>query len=154
MSAYFWLTMFEWRKWIIGKERKRERNVYLRKKMIDEFQDTDANTRQNERASIAAFYAGRSIFVTGGTGFLGKVLIEKLLRSCPDVREIFMLIRPKRGLSIDERLKKMFDLPVSRKMSWHTRGSKVIIHVVVTTKLNCWDTKWNLKCITTCISIP
>ena len=89
--------------------------------MIDEFQDTDANTGQNERASIAAFYAGRSIFVTGSTGFLGKVLIEKLLRSCPDVGEIFMLIRPKNGLSIDERLKKMLDLPVSTKMSWHIR---------------------------------
>ncbi|KAK1136442.1 hypothetical protein K0M31_000994 [Melipona bicolor] len=74
--------------------------------------DTDANTRQNERTSIAAFYAGRSIFVTGGTGFLGKVLIEKLLRSCPDVGEIFMLIRPKGRLSIDERLKKMLDLPL------------------------------------------
>lgn len=90
--------------------------------MIDEFQDTDANTRQNERASIAEFYAGRSIFVTGGTGFLGKVLIEKLLRSCPDVGKIFMLIRPKGGLSIDERLKKMLDLPVSRKMSIFNKG--------------------------------
>ncbi|XP_068974381.1 putative fatty acyl-CoA reductase CG5065 [Bombus flavifrons] len=74
--------------------------------------DVNAKTRSKERASIAAFYAGRNIFVTGGTGFLGKVLIEKLLRSCPDVGEIFILMRPKAGLSIDDRLKKMLELPL------------------------------------------
>ncbi|KAL6266507.1 hypothetical protein P5V15_003356 [Pogonomyrmex californicus] len=58
---------------------------------------------------VPAFYAGRSIFITGATGFLGKVLIEKLLRSCPDVAEIFVLIREKKGLSARERLKKMLD---------------------------------------------
>lgn len=58
---------------------------------------------------IPAFYAGRSIFITGATGFLGKVLIEKLLRSCPDVVEIFVLIRPKKGLSVNDRLKKILN---------------------------------------------
>ncbi|XP_050584483.1 putative fatty acyl-CoA reductase CG5065 isoform X2 [Bombus affinis] len=74
--------------------------------------NVDAKARSKERASIAAFYVGRNIFVTGGTGFLGKVLIEKLLRSCPDVGEIFILMRPKAGLSIDDRLKKMLELPL------------------------------------------
>ncbi|XP_053986401.1 putative fatty acyl-CoA reductase CG5065 [Hylaeus volcanicus] len=69
-----------------------------------------------ERNSIVAFYAERSIFITGGTGFLGKVLIEKLLRSCPGVREIFLLIRPKNGMSIDDRLKKMLELPLFDKL--------------------------------------
>lgn len=69
-----------------------------------------------ECVSIATFYAGRNIFITGGSGFLGKVLIEKLLRSCPEIGHIFILMRPKKGLSIDERLKKMFELPVSRKI--------------------------------------
>lgn len=66
----------------------------------------------NARATntyIPSFYAGRSIFITGATGFLGKVLIEKLLRSCPNVAEIFVLIRPKKGLSVSDRLKKMLD---------------------------------------------
>lgn len=62
--------------------------------------------------SIPAFYAGRSIFITGATGFMGKVLIEKLLRSCPDIQDIFLLMRPKKGISIDDRLRKMLATPV------------------------------------------
>lgn len=64
-------------------------------------------------SSIPTFYAGSSIFITGATGFLGKVLIEKLLRSCPDIREIFLLIRPKVDANIDERLRQMLTNPVS-----------------------------------------
>lgn len=63
--------------------------------------------------SIPAFYAGQSILLTGATGFLGKVFIEKILRSCPDVRDIFLLMRPKKGLSINDRLEEILNLPVS-----------------------------------------
>ncbi|XP_065343607.1 putative fatty acyl-CoA reductase CG5065 [Cloeon dipterum] len=50
-----------------------------------------------EVSFVADFYKGKSIFLTGATGFLGKVLVEKMLRSCPDVDSIFCLVRPKRG---------------------------------------------------------
>ncbi|KAG5336096.1 FACR1 reductase, partial [Acromyrmex heyeri] len=66
--------------------------------------------------SIPAFYAGQSILLTGATGFLGKIFIEKVLRSCPDVREIFLLMRPKKGLSIKERLDKILNLPLFEKL--------------------------------------
>ncbi|XP_032293111.1 putative fatty acyl-CoA reductase CG5065 [Drosophila virilis] len=61
---------------------------------------------------IGQFYAGRSVFITGGTGFMGKVLVEKLLRSCPDIRNIYLLIRPKRGQEVSARLTELLNAPL------------------------------------------
>ncbi|XP_056641055.1 putative fatty acyl-CoA reductase CG5065 [Diorhabda sublineata] len=61
---------------------------------------------------IKDFYRGKNVFITGGTGFLGKVLIEKLLRSCPDIGNIYMLIREKKGKSIEERMTHIKSLPL------------------------------------------
>ncbi|TGZ48232.1 Fatty acyl-CoA reductase, partial [Temnothorax longispinosus] len=49
----------------------------------------------------------------GGTGFVGKVLIEKLLRSCPDISTIYLLIRSKKDKCPKSRLDEMFKTPVS-----------------------------------------
>ncbi|XP_039953324.1 putative fatty acyl-CoA reductase CG5065 [Bactrocera neohumeralis] len=62
--------------------------------------------------SIPQFYAGRSVFITGGTGFMGKVLVEKLLRSCPDIKNIYLLIRPKRGQEVSARLNELLNAPL------------------------------------------
>lgn len=45
--------------------------------------------------SVSDFYANRSIFITGASGFLGKVLIEKLLHDCPEIKNIYILVRTK-----------------------------------------------------------
>lgn len=45
---------------------------------------------------------------------MGKVLIEKMLRSCPKVNSIYMLLRPKKDKTIDERLDAIKDLPLFR----------------------------------------
>ncbi|XP_043494964.1 fatty acyl-CoA reductase 1-like [Polistes fuscatus] len=34
----------------------------------------------NKRSEIATFYSGKKMFITGGLGFLGRLLMEKLLR--------------------------------------------------------------------------
>lgn len=70
------------------------------------------DTPINELPTIPEFYAGQDVFITGGSGFVGKVLIEKLLRSCPDIKAIYVLLRPKKEKTIDDRLKEITDLPL------------------------------------------
>lgn len=64
----------------------------------------------NDLPTIPNFYANREIFITGGTGFTGSALIEKLLRSCPEIKRIYLLIRPKKGQSVADRLKSTCNL--------------------------------------------
>lgn len=63
--------------------------------------------------SVAEYYAGKSIFITGATGFMGKVLVEKLLRCCPDVKKMYLLMRPKKGHNSKERLDQFLNVRVS-----------------------------------------
>jgi alcohol-forming fatty acyl-CoA reductase len=92
------------------------------------------NVLNTERSEIAEFYNGRSVFITGGTGFMGKViapyfleiwvkvitkfhfkaLVEKLLRSCSGIKNIYLLVRPKRGHEIAERMVELLNGPVSQ----------------------------------------
>lgn len=58
---------------------------------------------------IKEFYSGEELFITGATGFLGKVLVEKLLRSCPGVKTIYLLMRAKKGKTTEERLTQLTD---------------------------------------------
>jgi fatty acyl-CoA reductase len=67
-------------------------------------------------AGVIQFYEGQNIFVTGATGFLGKVLLEKL-RACPDVGNIFVLVRSKKGKEPIERVQNIISLPVITKES-------------------------------------
>lgn len=63
-------------------------------------------------ASIADYYAGKNVLITGATGFMGKVLLEKLLRSCSDVKALYILVRPKAGQSMQERVSDMMKCKV------------------------------------------
>lgn len=51
--------------------------------------------------------------MTGGTGLMGKVLVEKLLYSCSNLNKIYLLTRAKRGNPPEARVIEMFKLPVS-----------------------------------------
>ena len=47
------------------------------------------------------------MFITGGTGYLGRVLIHKLLSHCPDIGDLYLLMREKKGVSQEKRLEDM-----------------------------------------------
>lgn len=65
-----------------------------------------------DRSLIAEFYAGKTVLITGATGLIGKVLIWKLLYSCPDVDKIYILVRPKRGKDVQQRVEEILRVPV------------------------------------------
>ena len=74
------------------------------------------NLLSDSKLSISQYYEGRNIFVTGGTGFMGKILLEKLLRSCPGIDKIYVLTRSKRGESPQNRIKEMLKGPLYKPL--------------------------------------
>jgi len=57
--------------------------------------------------TVKTFYTNKNIFLTGGSGFVGVSYTEKVLRSMPDVGNIYILLRPRKGQGIQERLDTM-----------------------------------------------
>ena len=66
----------------------------------------------SSNTSIADFYKNKSLFITGATGFIGKALVEKLLRSCYDLNKIYLLVRSKKGQSPTKRLDELVNCAV------------------------------------------
>ncbi|CAH1642342.1 unnamed protein product [Spodoptera littoralis] len=69
----------------------------------------EATARGN--SAIQQFYNGQNVFVTGGSGFLGKQLIEKLFRAT-NVSKVFVLLRPKKGKAVELRMNELLQDPV------------------------------------------
>ncbi|XP_065210274.1 putative fatty acyl-CoA reductase CG5065 [Planococcus citri] len=63
-------------------------------------------------SQISTFYEFKKVLVTGGTGFMGKVLIWKLLQSCPALDTIFVLTRSKHGKCAKSRKEELFNSPI------------------------------------------
>ncbi|MED6106721.1 hypothetical protein PIB30_007044 [Stylosanthes scabra] len=57
-----------------------------------------------ELGSIIEFLEGKTIFVTGATGFLAKVFVEKILRVQPNVKKLYLLVRADDVESAAQRL--------------------------------------------------
>jgi len=69
-------------------------------------------TYNNMETSIAETFKDGTVFVTGSTGFLGKILTEKLLRSC-SLKRIALLVRSKEGIDSSQRVADIYNKPVS-----------------------------------------
>ncbi|KAL5169745.1 Alcohol-forming fatty acyl-CoA reductase [Glycine soja] len=57
-----------------------------------------------ELGSILHFLQDKSILITGATGFLAKVLLEKILRVQPNVKKLYLLLRAEDAKSATHRL--------------------------------------------------
>ncbi|XP_071443977.1 putative fatty acyl-CoA reductase CG5065 [Hetaerina americana] len=79
---------------------------------------------------VGEFYRGKTIFITGGSGLMGKVLVEKLLRDCHELSHIYILMRPKRGKSPETRLEEMFKLPLFERLRKERPGSETKVTAI------------------------
>ena len=70
--------------------------------------------QEKKLPSIPDYFSGKNVFLTGATGFCGKPIVEKLLRSCPQIGGIYCLMRGKDGSSAQQRVQNMFDDPVRK----------------------------------------
>jgi fatty acyl-CoA reductase len=61
------------------------------------------------------------VLLTGSTGYVGQLVLEKLLRSL-SVRTVYVLTRPKRGEDIQQRVDKLLASPVFHLL----RGNEVL----------------------------
>lgn len=71
-------------------------------------------------AYVDEFYNDSVIFITGGTGFIGKVLVEKLLRIF-SIKRIYLLVRVKNNMTVAERLLDFFQESVVAPVHFFAR---------------------------------
>jgi len=65
-----------------------------------------------EASAVSETFRNGIVLVTGSTGFLGKILTEKILRSCP-VKKIAILVRSKKGFNANQRVADIYKQTVS-----------------------------------------
>lgn len=67
----------------------------------------------SSQSKVRHFYHGKTILLTGSTGFLGKVLLEKIMRSLPEIKRIYLMVRPRKHMTFEEAFRKeVFSTPL------------------------------------------
>ncbi|KAJ8672918.1 hypothetical protein QAD02_004179 [Eretmocerus hayati] len=69
-----------------------------------------------QSSEIQKFFANKCVLLTGATGFMGKCFVEKILRECPDLKKLYVLVRQKNGQSPEELIKKYFKSVIFDKL--------------------------------------
>ncbi|XP_063904221.1 fatty acyl-CoA reductase wat-like [Zophobas morio] len=83
-----------------------------------------------DNSQIKLIFKNQTIFLTGATGFLGKVMIAKLLTDCEGIKKIYMLLRSKKGKNTEQRFEEIFEQPCfellkSKTSNWKEKVSLV-----------------------------
>ncbi|HET7215167.1 MAG TPA: SDR family oxidoreductase [Terriglobia bacterium] len=61
--------------------------------------------QQSQLTDVGKMFRENEILLTGGNGFLGKVILAMLLDHYPSLKHLHVLLRPGRGISAEERFK-------------------------------------------------
>ncbi|OAD57852.1 Fatty acyl-CoA reductase 1 [Eufriesea mexicana] len=76
----------------------------------------ERSSAKNCNGQIRQFYAGKRVLLTGCTGFLGTVAVEKILRTCKEISKLYIMVRQKKGISVEERLNHFFKNDIFDKL--------------------------------------
>lgn len=98
-------------------------NKYLPKGFL---LDENFQEPSTDGSDIVNYFNNKYIFLTGGTGFLGKLLVEKLLRTCPDISGIFVLVRAKKGKDFHSRLDDIYEDVVSNPFVFYFLSTVIV----------------------------
>ncbi|XP_075543404.1 fatty acyl-CoA reductase 1-like isoform X2 [Dermacentor variabilis] len=91
--------------------------------LLKQIPSPETETKCDARSEVSSIYQDRVVFITGGTGFIGQVLLEKLLRSCP-VKRIYLLVRSKRGVEAEARIEELFKCEVLQRLKRDIPGAR------------------------------
>ncbi|CAL1284227.1 unnamed protein product, partial [Larinioides sclopetarius] len=79
---------------------------------------------------VVEFYNGKNVFLTGATGFVGAVLLEALLRCCPGIKSIYILLRSKKNVNPDIRKEQIFNKKIFEKLKEETPEFLEKVHLI------------------------
>uniref|UniRef100_A0A182UKF5 Fatty acyl-CoA reductase n=1 Tax=Anopheles melas TaxID=34690 RepID=A0A182UKF5_9DIPT len=86
-------------------------------------------------SKVIEFYQDSVVLITGASGFLGKVLLEKLLR-CLEARKIYVLIRRKRDYSAQMRLEQILKSMLFDRVRNETKAAKALFDKIEAVEVN------------------
>ncbi|XP_039429448.1 fatty acyl-CoA reductase wat-like [Culex pipiens pallens] len=83
----------------------------------------------NGYSPIAEYFRDKVVLLTGATGFIGKIYVEKLIRC--GASELILIIREKRGVPPAERMTRIFDsVPVMKSFQRNFNNCRDRVKVV------------------------
>ena len=83
--------------------------------------------------TVADAFAMASILITGFTGFVGKCLVWKILLTCPEIKNIFVLVRANKNMTAAERFENIVNSFPFSQLSGSLVGKIIFVEGELTT---------------------
>lgn len=81
---------------------------------------------------VHRMFDGQSIFITGASGFIGRVLLEKLLRTYKGIKRVYILMRTKKNqLPYDRLHKQLLKVPIFDHIRSLKNGQEILDKIIV-----------------------